>query len=65
VRAFVATLLVVLVGLFVGLVVLDLINILTFTDASAHVAGEAFLRVALAGAGVALIVGLLRRSRSR
>jgi hypothetical protein len=36
-------------GLFIGLVLLDLINILTVTHASAHVAGKVFLRVALAG----------------
>jgi hypothetical protein len=59
------TLLVVLVGLFVGLMLLDLINILTVTHASAYVAGEIFLRVALAGAGVALILGVLLRSRPR
>jgi len=59
------TLLVVLVGLFVGLMLLDLINILTVTHASAHVAGEIFLRVALAGAGVALFLGVLLRSRPR
>jgi hypothetical protein len=64
-RAFVATLLVVLVGLFVCLVLLDLINVPTFTRDSAHVASEIFLRVALAGAGVALIVGVLLRRRPR
>jgi hypothetical protein len=57
-RALVATLL-------VGLVLLGLINILTVTHASAHVASEIFLRVALAGAGVVLIVGVLLRNRSR
>jgi hypothetical protein len=52
-------------GLFIGLVLLDLINILTVAHASAHVAGKVFLRVALAGAGVALIVSVLLRNRSR
>jgi hypothetical protein len=64
-RAFVATLLVVLVGLILGLVLLDLITILTVTHVSAPVAGEIFLRVALAGTGVVLIVSVLLRSRSR
>ena len=64
-RVFVVSLVVVLVGLFIGLVLLDLVNILTFTRASARSAGDIFLRVALAGAGVALIVGVLLRTRSR
>ena len=63
-RAFVVTLAVVTLGLFDVLVLLDLINILTVTHAPAHGAGEVFLRVGLAGAGVALIVGVLLRSRS-
>ena len=62
-RAFVVPLVVAILGLFVGIVLLDLINILTVT--SAHVAGEIFLRVAPAGAGVVLIVGVLLRNRSR
>jgi hypothetical protein len=64
-RAFVVTLLVLIVGLFVGLALLDLVNILMFTRASAHSIGEILWRVALAGAGVALIVGVLLRGRSR
>ena len=64
-RAFVVTLVIVILGPFVGLVLLDLVNILTFTRDSAHVAGEIFLRVALAAAGVVLLVGVLLRSRSR
>jgi len=35
-------------GLFIGLVLLDFINILTISRASARLAGKVFLRVALA-----------------
>jgi hypothetical protein len=43
-------------GLFIGLVLLDLINILTVTRASAYVAGKVFLRVALAGADPLVLI---------
>jgi hypothetical protein len=56
IRAFVVNLLVVIMGLFIGLVLLDLINILTITHASAHVAGKVFLRVALAGADPLVLI---------
>ena len=42
IRAFVVNQLVVIMGLFIGLVLLDLINILALTHASAHVAGKLF-----------------------
>src|SRR5215204_5481823 len=56
IRAFVVNLLFVTMGLFIGLVLLDLINILTVTHASAHVAGKVFLRVALAGADPLVLI---------
>jgi len=62
-RPFVVTLFVLIVGLFVGLALLDLVNILMFTRASAHSIGKIFSRVALAG--VTLIVGVLPRGKSR
>jgi hypothetical protein len=42
IRAFVVNLLVVIMGLFIGLVLLDLINILAVTHASEYVAGKRF-----------------------
>ena len=56
IRAFVVNLLVVIMGLFIGLVLLDLINILAVTRASAYVAGKVFLRVALAGADPLVLI---------
>ena len=56
IRAFVVTLLVVIMGLFIGLVLLNPINILTVTHTSAHVASKVFLRVALAGADPLVLI---------
>jgi hypothetical protein len=56
IRAFVVNLLVVIMGLFIGLVLLDLINILAVNHASAYVAGKVFLRVALAGADPLVLI---------
>src|SRR5215204_6556535 len=68
IRAFVVNLLFVTMGLFIGLVLLDLINILIVTHASAHVAGKVFLRVALAGADPLVLIRIslqMPRTKSR
>ena len=60
-RTFVATLLTVLVGLFVGFVLFELAAILLSGHAAEAGVGRILIRLALACGGIALIVAILRR----
>ncbi len=64
-RTVVVTLLTVIAGLFVGFVLFELAAILLSGHAAEAGVGRILIRLAFVCAGVALIVGLLSRSRSR
>jgi hypothetical protein len=60
-KTFVATLLTVLVGLFVGFVLFELAAILLSGHSAEAGVGRILIRLALACGGIALIVAILRR----
>ena len=60
-RTFVATLLTVLVGLFVGFVLFEVVAIVLSGHAAEAGVGRILIRLALAVGGIALIVDILRR----
>lgn len=62
-RTFVATLLSVLVGLFVGFVLFELAAIVLSGQAADAGVGRILIRLALACGGIALIVAILRRGQ--
>ena len=64
-RTFAVTLLTVIAGLLVGFVLLELAAILLSGRAAEAGVGRVLVRLAFACVGVALIAGVLIRSRSR
>jgi len=64
-RAFVVSVPALIVGLFFGYLLLELVGTLLFAGVSVLSIGQILWRVAFVCAGVALIVGVLIRSASR